>query len=286
MLELLKNILNHYIFKKYSLRLNDPKDILPIILIIPTLIGGVWQLFELGNIGTPYIRFFSVTQLLPDGLLIIFIILGISLYLSNTTIIYERKGFEHNTKYSFKEIIFFICFNLILISGAGYLYYKVYKLPDTFSHIIYKFFLLYFIFRAVLYVFELFITISIKIKKTDPSIFEKILDDFVKQDYTKTFTRLFTILFFIFFLITIYFSFVMVRKFAYYPSNFENLTKLENELIKNFRLCEPPNLEYFNRDYLFYEIKIENKKRIYIIESKNLFISPLEPVIKVKKEEE
>ncbi|OON25477.1 hypothetical protein BI372_14215 [Acinetobacter pittii] len=66
-----------------------------------------------------------------------------------------------------------------------------------------------------------------------------------------------------------------LRDFAYYPTNMENLTKLENELIKNFMLCEPPKLEYFNKDYLFYEIEIENKKRVYVIESKKSFPIPI-----------
>lgn len=286
MFELLKNILNHYIFKKYSLKFNDPKDILPIILIIPTLIGGVWQLFELGNIGIPYIRFFSVTQLLPDGLVIIFIIIGIAFYINNTTIIYERKNFVHHANYSIKMLIFLMIFNLSLITIALFIYYKIYNTSDTFMNILYRISLLYFSFRSFVYVCEVIITIIIKIKKINPLILDHILYDFIKQDYTKKYTSLITVLFAIIFILTTYFSFGIIRKFAYYPNNFENLTKLENELIKNFRLCEPPQLEYFNKDYLFYKFEIDNKERIYIIESKNLFSSPLEPIIKEKKENE
>ncbi|WP_195759250.1 hypothetical protein [Pedobacter puniceum] len=36
--------------------------------------GGVWQILELGYIGTPYIRFFSVSQLISDGLLLSFLL--------------------------------------------------------------------------------------------------------------------------------------------------------------------------------------------------------------------
>ncbi|HCJ7900460.1 TPA: hypothetical protein NV511_003734, partial [Acinetobacter baumannii] len=117
-------------------------------------------------------------------------------------------------------------------------------------------------------------------------ILDDIFNDFIKQDYTKNYTRILTLIFLTLFIITLYFSSQLIRKFAYYPNNFENITKLENELIKNFRLCEPPKLEYFNKDYLFYKFKIDDKERVYVIESKNLFLSPLEPIIKEKKENE
>ncbi|MFB6456194.1 hypothetical protein ACE38W_13055 [Chitinophaga sp. Hz27] len=52
------------------------KDILSIIVVLPTIFGGIWQLLELICINPAYIRFFSVTQLVPDGLLILSIILS------------------------------------------------------------------------------------------------------------------------------------------------------------------------------------------------------------------
>jgi len=58
----------------------DIKNNLAIILLFPALLGGLWQLIELSKMSISFIRFFSPTQLLPDGLLILFM-LGIS-YLS------------------------------------------------------------------------------------------------------------------------------------------------------------------------------------------------------------
>ncbi|HFF4985221.1 TPA: hypothetical protein ACGDK5_001494, partial [Acinetobacter baumannii] len=111
-------------------------------------------------------------------------------------------------------------------------------------------------------------------------------DNIKNQRLNNTYTIWISLVILLVFTITVAFLIVSLRNFAYYPSDLENLNKLENELIKNFRLCEPPKLEYFNRDYLFYEINIEDKKKIYIIESKNLFLSPLDPNIKEKKENE
>jgi len=44
---------------------------LTIILIVPSLIGGFWQFLILNLIDTSYLRFFSVTQALSDGLIIL-----------------------------------------------------------------------------------------------------------------------------------------------------------------------------------------------------------------------
>jgi hypothetical protein len=50
------------------------KENISLILLIPTALGGFWQIIELAYVGVPYIRFFSISQLLADGLLILFVI--------------------------------------------------------------------------------------------------------------------------------------------------------------------------------------------------------------------
>lgn len=45
------------------------------IVLIPTLLGGIWQILELLRLGAPFVRFFSVSQLVSDGLLILCICL-------------------------------------------------------------------------------------------------------------------------------------------------------------------------------------------------------------------
>lgn len=44
------------------------------LVLVPAILGGIWQLTELASIGTSYIRFFSVSQLVSDGLLIMFLL--------------------------------------------------------------------------------------------------------------------------------------------------------------------------------------------------------------------
>ena len=62
-----------------KIEINRIKDNLSMIVLLPTLLGGAWQLFELSSISTSFVRFFSVGQLIGDGILILFI--GIFTYL-------------------------------------------------------------------------------------------------------------------------------------------------------------------------------------------------------------
>lgn len=51
------------------------KDNLPLIVLVPAIFGGLWQIIELSKMSISFIRFFSPSQLLADGLLILFIII-------------------------------------------------------------------------------------------------------------------------------------------------------------------------------------------------------------------
>lgn len=57
------------------------RDNYPFILLVPTLVGGFWQLLELLSIGTAYIRFFSISQVVPDGLMILLLVIIVVLTL-------------------------------------------------------------------------------------------------------------------------------------------------------------------------------------------------------------
>jgi hypothetical protein len=59
------------------------KSNLNLIIILPALLGGLWQIIELSRISFSFIRFFSVSQIIPDGLLILLflIIFTISVFI-------------------------------------------------------------------------------------------------------------------------------------------------------------------------------------------------------------
>jgi hypothetical protein len=54
------------------------KDYLAIFLVVPTVLGGIWQIVMLGSISLTFIRFFSLSQIIQDGLLMIILIIVLS----------------------------------------------------------------------------------------------------------------------------------------------------------------------------------------------------------------
>lgn len=85
------------------------------ILIVPTILGGLWQILELSSISTSYIRFFSVTQIVPDGLLVLFFLS--SLYLSfKITMVIKNLKTEDDTSDTETEKPSSIWYILLLLS--------------------------------------------------------------------------------------------------------------------------------------------------------------------------
>lgn len=65
-----------------------------IVLLIPSFLGALWQIAELSRINIAYIRFFSVSQIPVDGILILILII---LIVVNTKVVIAL------TKYNFKS---------------------------------------------------------------------------------------------------------------------------------------------------------------------------------------
>lgn len=98
------------------------KQNLTMILLVPTLIGGAWQIFSLLGLGFEYVRFFSVTQLVADGLLMMILI---PLILIIPTLLYflinTSRG-EYNKLTKSKTIVLFsICLATVLLLNYYYL---------------------------------------------------------------------------------------------------------------------------------------------------------------------
>lgn len=84
--------------EKLKIFLENQKSLIPIILLIPTLIGGIWQILELMFIDPSFIRFFSSTQLISDGILILTLITILIVY-----IYFLNKQFKFNEIGKFSE---------------------------------------------------------------------------------------------------------------------------------------------------------------------------------------
>lgn len=111
------------------------KNHLSTIILIPAFVGGIWQLIELMSISMPYIRFFSISQIVPDGLLILMFLsfVGISTMLPAflDAILPKKKdrsnevvvASETKLKRENKKNITFILFYFFVFYGLGIAYF-------------------------------------------------------------------------------------------------------------------------------------------------------------------
>ncbi|MCK7591202.1 hypothetical protein M0G43_11500 [Subsaxibacter sp. CAU 1640] len=54
--------------------LDNVKAYTPVFLVIITLLGAIWQGLSLMSFGMPYLRFFSLSQLVPDGIILMILV--------------------------------------------------------------------------------------------------------------------------------------------------------------------------------------------------------------------
>jgi hypothetical protein len=105
------------------------KNNLNIILLVPTMIGGLWQMVELASISPAYIRFFSITQLIPDGLLILFVITVLYISIKLGILTFKRyfvKEIDRNGQPSlWSSIALFV----VMITTIWYFARELYAYP-------------------------------------------------------------------------------------------------------------------------------------------------------------
>lgn len=121
---------------------------LSLVLLIPALLGGMWQIIELSQMSFSYVRFFSASQVLADGLLILVLLIffgGTFLFLYA---IYERYIKSNSNATDNNELLeaplktnYFRCFYLF-ITYLLFLLFEIYALlnilkkPDSFFTIL------------------------------------------------------------------------------------------------------------------------------------------------------
>lgn len=122
---------------------------LSLVLLIPALLGGVWQIIELSQMSFSYVRFFSPSQVLADGLLLLilliffigtffFLYLIYSRYINSTSVDNtsndEPLGITSKTNYT-KCVSLFILY-IILLLFEIYTLSNILKKPDSFFTIL------------------------------------------------------------------------------------------------------------------------------------------------------
>ncbi|OCB70199.1 hypothetical protein [Flavobacterium crassostreae] len=242
---------------------NFLKENLNIIIVVPAFIGGLWQALELMNIDYSYIRFFSISQIVPDGILIlIFLIIAFSsamfglfadtiFFIKDETKPIEYLGTDDYEKYRKKELRKWkILFVLIYVGSLAY------YIRFMFSKPIYR----EFKFDVVLICLIIF-------------WLNNVLNRcyyFAKDTSKELFKMCNFFLLILYLIIGNYFS-KNLHKIFIVPDNIINIEKVISEVNIKFPNSKQ-ELLYFNDKYIFFKITDKLKKeKVYITKIDNLF---------------
>lgn len=217
--------------------------------LIPTITGGMWQTVKLLNISPNMIRFFSLSQMISDSVLIIlyFLIPLIGFLILLFDVVYDEQGNSHYNDYEkstlFKKAIILTFFLIIFISSIHL---------DNKITIDSNLLLLWSLF-AITGLFSLLRYCLIKLLRKSNTSFS--------------------------FFIAIFFS----CNFFIVSSSIDNITK-DLKDIKNFSdlidkmekekcYSKRPQIIYFNDKYIFLEIEIKSKKTFIIKKLEDIFVN-------------
>ena len=236
-----------------------------IIILIPTLLGGLYQILNIVIlVGMPYVRYFSVSQVIPDGLLISITIFWIYVVFKIIFSIYKdvNKKSENQIEHSFLFNAFYI---LLSCSFGAYFIYlmSVEKDFSTFGSLLMRY--------AAYAVATIFIWAGIKHFLTVTS-----LDNWIKSKCSNINADLkdFLIKLLIIICLGILIRLVpneiaVINEIFIKVNNFENYSSFSKEIQKTYNMKLEPQLLYINKDYAFFKITDEEEK-ILIVDAKSL----------------
>lgn len=250
---------NHYnalnaiilnLFKLEYLRQN-----LSVLIIIPAFLGGVWQLFELTSISISYIRFFSITQIVPDGLLIIYLlfVLVLLLLISSNQLFLKIFLRKHLNISGYKLTTF-------AISVINTLFFLLLIAPLKYA-------LNWISTGDILWLLSIILILTllyISIRNINPkSRFSNYLKNKFQFDLS-ILKHVFTYLFIFGFTISIALSIIKIHKTFTLPKSNLNIIKLEKNLKKELN-CKRLSIRYFNDQYIFWNVSTSNNKTVIYI---------------------
>ncbi|MDD5359345.1 MAG: hypothetical protein PHI02_03665 [Sulfurovaceae bacterium] len=232
------------------------KEYLPLIVLLPATLGGLWQIAALASISIPYVRFFSVTQLIADGVLVILVVMPwlICAYLYAKQVeefkIKPKKKKELSSKIRYYLLRAFLVLYLSLIAIL-IIYVLVYDVSKTNNELI-NYIATTILFFSIVVIFDLLL-----FNASSSEIFDKAYNSKIfKVPFIFLFTMIFLVIFPMFF----------NSKF-FIPRNLENLENLDK-----YNSDKNAKLRYFNDKYIFIEHKKEdNSTTIQVVPFEELF---------------
>lgn len=221
------------------------------IAIVPTILGGIWQLWMLGSISSNMIRFFSISQLISDGLLVLgFFVFPVLIVLQ--TIKNRRKTETVKTEPTSKFVdvyVAFIVLTIVLLITTVLL--LVWIISDVRNIIqlkelnsLWKLLFLLNFFTVLAYTF---------------------FGKFIERRLT------FGLFVFIVLILNMAITFICFSKVSRDVSGIENIQVLLHDIEKKDCYSKAPEILYFNDKYIFIALEKKNKKSILIKKIDALF---------------
>lgn len=240
------------------------KDNLNLLIVFPTIIGGTWQVTELSLLSISFVRFFSISQLISDGILIL--ITGILFYflfqflMSFYSFYKEEKSLPKNIIGK----ISLLFFNIFLILGSAAMIFVLKDFIIIKSLTLFAFYMKIFL---VVMLTVVFLQTNIHLFRLLYKFFEQYIKrkkylDFVQNQTFKEVLGVFGYVLKILSLFTIFsiliFSLFEFRQLVLKP----NFTINENKLISRIKEKDSiglnPKLIYYNDKYLILKINSDS----------------------------
>lgn len=236
-----------------------------IIVLIPTLLGGLYQVLNLVIlVGLPYVRYFSVNQVIADGLLISIVIFWIyvayKLIFSFYKQLFSKQGnkIKHSFIFNVFYIFFFCCLSLV-----GF--YFIYQNDDfsSFQVILLR----YIVYTGSTLLFWDGLKHFLSVTKLYKWIVTKIRN--MDKDFRGFLLNLLVIAILGVMIRVVPNEIKVINEIFIKVSNFENYASFSEDIKKKYDMKSEPILLYINKEYAFFKMPDKDDK-ILVLDSKGI----------------
>lgn len=259
-----------------------------VVLLLPSFLGAVWQVLELSSINVAYIRFFSLSQIPVDGILVLFFIVLIASIGKGLTSL-AKANFKKKIKLLENEeliekiskklrfyIIRSVVTSIVLVLALIYIIIELFVVIFPGAPIVTLLILSLLISGLIFYITDTILLIVLKIHKDDPSVdytnnyIATIFDRYGNAIYYSALAGV---------VVALYIVYILLKGFSasfILPINLYNTKNLESVIYSEFQ-TKDYSIKYFNDKYIFVEL-CPIKKCSYKLDKK-IAIYPTEKVL-------
>lgn len=263
-------------------------DNITIVVLLPSFLGAVWQILELSSINVAYLRFFSVSQILVDGILILSLLI-LLIVISKIIMVFVKFSFENKIKrFEDKDLlkriekklpkamIKSIIVSILLVGSMTYFIPMLFSPMFPKSPIFTIFLLAFTVMGITLYLADTAVLVITKIRNDQSSehdvnrYIRAVLDKYKNYIYWSTLISMFLII------ITLPILLKIFSQNFILPINLYNTKYLESIIYKEFK-TKDYSIKYFNDKYTFVELCTVKKCSHKL--DKEIIIYPTEKVL-------